>query len=102
MAIAREKVMEAVGTVEDPDIGYSLVDMGLIYDVIISENNDISITMTLTSPTCPIGAYMMEQVESAVKKLDNIGQVKVEIVWDPPWNPAEMAADFVKDAMGIW
>jgi metal-sulfur cluster biosynthetic enzyme len=94
--------MEAVGTVEDPDIGYSLVELGLIYDVTIAKNNDISIAMTLTSPTCPIAPYIIEQIEVAVKKLDNIGEIKINIVWDPPWNPAEMAADHVKDAMGIW
>jgi metal-sulfur cluster biosynthetic enzyme len=100
--ITRETVLEKIQPVEDPEMGYSLVDLGLIYDVDVSDNNDVSITMTLTSPMCPIGPEIVARVEQAVKDIDRVGRVSVNLVWDPPWNPAEMASDEIKDRLGIW
>ncbi len=100
--ITRETVLEAIKTVEDPDVGFGLVELGLIYDVAVKENNDVDITMTLTSPTCPVAPYLIEQIKNEARKLEGIGEIEVELVWDPPWNPAEMASDSVKDELGIW
>jgi metal-sulfur cluster biosynthetic enzyme len=100
--ITRETVLEKIQPVEDPEMGYSLVDLGLIYDVDVSDKNDVSITMTLTSPMCPIGPEIVSRVEQAVKAIDGVGEVSVNLVWDPPWNPAEMASDEIKDRLGIW
>jgi len=98
----RESILQSLRHVEDPEIGINIVDLGLIYDIDISDNGNVGITMTLTSPMCPIGPEIVSQVEKAVGKLDDIKKVKVTIAWDPPWNPAEMASEEVKDRLGIW
>lgn len=102
MKLTKEKIIEAIQPVEDPDLGMSLVDMGLIYDVAIDKDNNINIKMTLSSPACPIGPQLMTDVDMAVRELGEAKQVNVELVWDPPWDPETMAADSVKDALGIW
>lgn len=102
MKLNKEEIIEAIRPVEDPDLGMSLVEMGLIYDVAIDKENSINIKMTLSSPACPIGPQLMTDVDMAVRTLDGVSQVNVELVWDPPWDPETMAADSVKDALGIW
>ena len=102
MKLTKDIIMKQIQPVEDPDVGLSLVDMGLIYDVEISDDNVVNIKMTLSSPGCPIGDYLMTQVRDAVMQLEDVKDADVFIVWDPPWDPVEMAADYVKDALGIW
>jgi len=102
MKLTKEKIMKQIQPVEDPDVGLSLVDMGLIYDINISDDNVVNINMTLSSPGCPIGEYLMTQVREAVLQLEDVKDADVFLVWDPPWDPSTMAADHVKDALGIW
>ena len=102
MKLTEERVIEAIRPVEDPDLGMSLIDMGLIYEVEIDNDNNVNIKMTLSSPACPIGPQLMTDVKMAVKTLKEVNQVNIDLVWDPPWDPETMAADSVKDAMGIW
>lgn len=102
MELTKENIIDAIKPVQDPDLGMSLVDMGLIYDVAIDKDNNINIKMTLSSPACPIGPQLMTDVDMAVRTLDGVNQVNVELVWDPPWDPETMAVDSVKDALGIW
>ena len=102
MKLNKEQIIEAIKPVEDPDLGMSLVDMGLIYDVAIDKKNKVEIKMTLSSPACPIGPQLMTDVDMAVRELDEVSDVKVELVWDPPWDPETMASDSVKDVLGIW
>lgn len=100
--LTRELIMEQIAPVQDPELGLGLVDLGLIYNVDIKENNDVNVTMTLTTPLCPIADTFSNMVESAVKQLEEVNEVNVYIVFDPPWDPAEMASDAAKDALGIW
>ncbi len=100
--ITKESILEQIRPVEDPDIGMSLVDMGLIYDVEITDKNSVNIKMTLSSPGCPIGDYLMTKVREAVLQHEGVVDADVFLVWEPPWDPAKMAADYVKDALGIW
>ncbi len=102
MKLTKEKVIEAIRPVEDPDLSMSLVDMGLIYEVEIDADNNVNIQMTLSSPSCPIGPQLMTDVDMEVRILEGVNQVNVELVWDPPWDPETMATDSVKDALGIW
>jgi len=102
MKLTEEKIIEAIRPVEDPDIGLSLVDMGLIYEVKVDDYNNVNIRMTLSSPGCPIGPQLMAQVKMAVKTLDEANKVNIDLVWDPPWDPEEMATDSVKDILGLW
>lgn len=102
MKLTKEKVIEAIRPVEDPDLGMSLVDMGLIYEVEIDADNNVNIQMTLSSPSCPIGPQLLTDVDMEVRTMEGVKQVNVELVWDPPWDPETMATDSVKDALGIW
>jgi metal-sulfur cluster biosynthetic enzyme len=83
----------------DPEIGVSLVDLGLIYDVQINKDK-VNIKMTLTSPGCPMHSFMINDVEENVKKLKGVKDVKIELVWNPPWTPDRMSKE-VRKKLGI-
>jgi metal-sulfur cluster biosynthetic enzyme len=100
--LTRELILEKIKPVTDPEVDLSLVDLGLIYDVAIFDGINIEITMTLTAPFCPYGPELVKQVEDAVKSVDGVEKVTVFTVFDPPWNPEEMASDYAKDKLGIW
>lgn len=85
-------VQAALREVYDPEIPVNIYELGLIYKVDIrGGNNDIYIEMTLTSPACPVAGEMPGMIENAVKTVGGIGDVKVDLVWDPPWDPTKMA-----------
>jgi len=83
-------VLETLRQVIDPEIGCNIVDLGLIYSVSISEGN-ISVTMTLTTPGCPMHESIAQGVQVALLGLDGVANAEVEVVWDPPWHPAMMS-----------
>ena len=97
--ITKNDVYRAISTVIDPEVGFNLVEMGLIYDAIIDENCNLKVVMTLSTRGCPLHQMIRTWVEDAVKKIDNIGRVEVEVVWEPAWN-ISMADDNVKRALG--
>lgn len=87
----KESVMEALNNCFDPEMPMvSLVELGLIYDVIINDNN-VDIKMTLTSPGCGMATMIAGDARAKVLDLDGVGDVNVEIVWDPPWTPEKIA-----------
>ena len=100
--LTKETILEALKPIKDPEIHIGIVDLGLIYDVSVKENNDVDVKMTLTSPACPIGPELVSAVELTVKQLEGAGEVDVEVVWDPPYDPQTMASDYAKDELGIW
>jgi len=100
--LTKEIILEALKPIKDPEIHIGIVDLGLIYDVIVKENNDVEVKMTLTSPACPIGPELVGAVELTVKQLEGAGEVDVEVVWEPPYDPHTMASDYAKDELGIW
>jgi FeS assembly SUF system protein len=85
------RVQAALREVYDPEIPVNIYELGLIYKVDIQENNDVYVEMTLTSPGCPVAGEMPGMIENAIKTIDGVGLIKVEIVWDPPWDPGKMA-----------
>ena len=99
MSLSKESVLAKLKEVEDPEIRYNIVDIGLIYDVRIDKGM-VVVDMTLTSPTCPVGPYIIAQVEEKVKKLPGVSGVTVNIVWEPLWSPARMS-DEAKVALGV-
>ncbi len=99
--VTEEKVKEELMPVKDPEIGLSVVDLGLIYGVDIDEDK-VTVKMTLTTPACPYGPELIDAVRLTVEKMDDVKKADVEVVWDPPWNPEEMASDYAKDVLGIW
>ncbi len=97
--LTKEQVYDAIKTVIDPEVGFNVVDMGLIYDVDIDDKNNVHVKMTLSTRGCPLHQMMQQWVKEAVEKLPGVGEVTVEIVWDPPWN-ITMASEEVKKALG--
>lgn len=96
-----EQVWDALKTVYDPEIGINVVDLGLIYDVEI-EGEKIHITHTLTSPACPLGPVINEQITQTVGALPEVKNIKIDVVWSPPWDPRTMASEETKMELGIW
>lgn len=98
---SNEEIRDAIKVVEDPEIGISIVELGLVYGV-ENVDGDVSVTMTLTSPFCPIGPLLISQIQTVVEELPGIKGCNVELVWSPPWDPKTMASDDAKDMLGIW
>ncbi len=98
----KERIMEALKPVQDPEIGIGVVDLGLVYDVNVEEDGKVQVKMTLTTPACPYGEMLVSSVHKEVALQEGVTDVEVVLVWDPPWDPAEMASDYAKDVLGIW
>jgi metal-sulfur cluster biosynthetic enzyme len=94
-----EDVQEALTNVIDPELGLDFVELGLIYDVEI-EHSDVFVTYTLTSPGCPIGPQVSEQIEEFVGELDGVDSVYSKMTFSPPWTP-EMMSEEAKFALGF-
>ena len=88
--IKYDEVVSALKTVYDPEIPVDIYELGLIYDI-KPENNGVKVKMTLTAPGCPVAEEMPKWVESAIKELDGVKEVKVEMVFDPPWDMSLMS-----------
>jgi FeS assembly SUF system protein len=88
-----EAVIEALKTVYDPEIPVNLYDLGLIYTVDIAEDGNVHIEMSLTAPGCPVAGEMPGEVARAVAAVDGVGEVDVELVWDPPWTMERMSEE---------
>jgi metal-sulfur cluster biosynthetic enzyme len=93
-----EEVEEALANVIDPELGLDFVELGLIYGVEV-EGDEVNVTFTLTSPGCPIGPQVSEQIEEFVGELDGVAAVRSEMVFSPPWTPDMMSED-AKFALG--
>lgn len=96
----KEQVMEKLEEVNDPELNIDIVNLGLVYDVTIDDENNVEITMTLTAMGCPLAGVIHEMVERAVKQIDEVNEVRVNIVWDPPWDKSRMSR-YAKIALGI-
>jgi FeS assembly SUF system protein len=87
----KERVIEALRGIHDPEISVNIYDLGLIYDLAIDDEGKANIRMTLTAPACPFAATLPGQVEMAVKGVEGISDASVELVWDPPWGQERMS-----------
>lgn len=81
----------------DPEMGADIVDLGLIYGINIANNNDIKVTLTMTSPMCPVISIILADVQLRLESIPNVGKIDIELVWDPLWSP-EMMSDDLKYA----
>ena len=86
-----EAVVEALKSIYDPEIPVDIYELGLIYDVAVSEDGDALVTMTLTTPHCPVAESMPGEVELRVLSVPGIRDAEVKLVWDPPWDPSKMS-----------
>jgi len=97
--ITKEVVFDAISTVIDPEVGFNLVEMGLIYDAIIDEACNVHVVMTLSTQGCPLHQMITTWVKEAVERIEGVGEVDVEVVWEPAWN-ISMADENVKKTLG--
>jgi FeS assembly SUF system protein len=95
-----ERVIEALKEIYDPEIPVNIYDLGLIYGVEITPDHHAHVTMTLTTPHCPVAESMPGEVELRVGAVPGIGDAEVELVWDPPWDPQKMS-DEAKLELGM-
>lgn len=106
MALAEDKVREALKEVIDPELFVNIVDLGLVYVVDVGEENaegrhDVKIEMTMTSPMCPAGPQLVGGAKGAAEKLAEVESAEVKVVMDPPWSPDKMTDD-ARDHLGIF
>jgi FeS assembly SUF system protein len=99
--ILEEKVIDALRTVYDPEIPVNIYELGLVYSIAAKPEGAVAIRMTLTSPGCPVAASLPLEVESRLRDIPGVTSAKVDIVWDPPWNP-EMISDAGKLQLGFF
>ncbi|OIP53162.1 MAG: DNA methyltransferase [Helicobacteraceae bacterium CG2_30_36_10] len=96
----KDEIFKAVSTVNDPEVGFNLVEMGLIYDASCNEANEAIVTMTLSTRACPLHQMILQWVEEAVlRELPQMQKVTIDLVWEPIWN-VTMASDEVKKKLG--
>jgi FeS assembly SUF system protein len=86
-------VLEALKTVRDPEIPLDLVELGLIYELIVKKGGIVFVEMTLTTPACPVAANMPGEVEAAIREVPGVTDVRVKLVWTPPWTPDLMSEE---------
>lgn len=98
--VTEEDVYEALEEVIDPELGLDFVSLGLVYDVDVDDPANVNITFTLTTPACPIGPQVSEQMREFVGDLEGVGEVHPKMVFDPPWSP-EMMSEDAKFALGF-
>jgi metal-sulfur cluster biosynthetic enzyme len=100
--LSEELVMERLKDVFDPEIHMSIVELGLVYGVDISDEGVIDVTYTLTSPGCPLGPVIDGQIMDVLVDLPGVKEVHGKLTFSPPWDPKTMASDDVKMQLGIW
>jgi metal-sulfur cluster biosynthetic enzyme len=96
----KEQIMEQLEEVNDPELNIDIVNLGLVYDVDISDEGNVKITMTLTAMGCPLAGMINGLVVDAVRKVDGVNEVEVDIVWKPSWDKSKMSR-YAKIALGI-
>ena len=95
------EIVAALKTVFDPEIPADIYELGLIYKIDIADDRAVAIEMTLTTPNCPSAQELPSMVENAVASVPGVGEVKVDIVWDPPWDPSRMS-DEARAVLNMW
>ncbi len=99
--VVEAQIVEALQTCYDPEIPVNIYELGLIYSVAVADNGDVDIRMTLTSPHCPAAQSLPPEVRQKVSAVPGIGEVRVEVVWDPPWSTS-MMSEAARLELGIY
>jgi len=87
----RDQIVEQLKTVYDPEIPVDIYELGLIYDIDVSDEGEVHIRMTLTSPMCPAAEVLPPEVENKARSVEGVQNVHLDLVWDPPWSPEKMS-----------
>ena len=101
LARLTDEIVAALKTVYDPEIPADIYELGLIYKVDIGDDRGVALDMTLTTPNCPSAAELPHMVEDAVASVPGVREVKVNLVWDPPWDPSRMS-DEARAVLNMW
>src|SRR5881398_3701622 len=91
--VLTDKLIDKLKTVFDPEIPVDIYELGLIYKVDVSDDKDVVIDMTLTAPNCPVAGEMPDNIKAALQKVEGIGEVTVNMTFDPPWTPDRMSEE---------
>ena len=89
--ILKDRVIEEIKKIYDPEIPVNIYELGLIYDINIDENNNVKIKMTLTTPNCPVAESLPNEVKNSIKEIKEVTDVNLDLVWDPPWDKSMMS-----------
>ena len=87
----KEKIIEEIKKIYDPEIPVNIYDLGLIYDIKVEDKNTAKIKMTLTSPNCPVAESLPKEVKDGIMQVEGIDNVDLDLVWDPPWDKDKMS-----------
>ncbi|MCB1309548.1 MAG: DUF59 domain-containing protein [Leptospiraceae bacterium] len=93
---------DALGGIEDPELGLSITELGLIYDIKADPENNLDVTMTFTSMACPYGPQLQAESQLRLSKIENVREARVEVVFNPPWDPRSMASEDARAFLGIY
>lgn len=88
--VTPEIVRKALRAVKDPELNLNIIDIGLVYDIAVTDAGDVHVKMTLTSPGCPSGAEIMGEAKRVVSDLEGVASAEIELVWEPYWTPEKM------------
>ncbi len=91
MSDIKNRVIEAVKKIFDPEIPVNIYELGLIYKIEVDEKNKINIDMTLTSPNCPVAESLLKEVKENIMKVEGVSDVNLNLVWEPPWDKDKMS-----------
>jgi len=89
----KDKIIEEIKTIYDPEIPVDIWELGLIYDIEIDDNAVVWVKMTLTSPACPVAGSLPLEVQEKIMRIDEVDDVDLQLVWDPPWNKERMSEE---------
>ena len=89
----KAQVLEVLRNVFDPEIPVNIYELGLVYDLVVEPSGEVTITMTLTSPMCPVAESLPPEVQTKVAAVPGVTKANVNLVWEPPWDPSKMSAD---------
>ena len=91
MSELKNKIIAEVKKIYDPEIPVNIYELGLIYNIIVDENNNVKIDMTLTSPNCPVAESLPKEVKDSIMNVEGVKDITLDLVWDPPWEKSMMS-----------
>ncbi len=102
MAYNKDELLDRIRPVIDPELGFSIVDLGLVYEAVHNADGSVDVTMTLTTPMCPLGPQIANEVIDTLQADEQITSARLHWSFEPPWNPHEMASEEVKWGLGLF
>jgi metal-sulfur cluster biosynthetic enzyme len=91
--VTTKDIVDALRECLDPELGASIVDIGLVYGIRVTGSRDVKVTLTMTSPMCPLTSAILANAQLRLEALQGIGKIELELVWDPPWSPEMMSSE---------